>query len=211
MHIPPTHALETRFIPAQQASTRLAIVLHGLGDSMEGFAFLPQFLAIPWLNYLLVNAPNPYFTGYAWYDIDNPTTGILESREKLQALFAELDAARSPTQDRILSGFSQGCLMSIDFALRYDKPLAGIIGISGYAAFLSRLATETTEQARKQAWLITHGTVDELLPLERTRAQMEQIKAVGVPLEWHEFHKGHTLDVEDEMPLIRDWIIKRWK
>lgn len=211
MHIPPTRALESRFIPAQQASTRLAIVLHGLGDSMEGFAFLPQFLAIPWLNYLLVNAPNPYFTGYAWYDIDNPTPGILDSRQKLQALFAELDAAGSPTQDRILSGFSQGCLMSIDFALRYDKPLAGIIGISGYAAFMSRLATETTDQARKQAWLITHGTVDELLPVERTRAQMEQIRSVGVPLEWHEFHKGHTLDVEDEMPLIRDWIIKRWK
>jgi len=210
MDAPRITALETRFIAAPQPSTRLAIVLHGLGDSMEGFAFLPQILRIPWLNYLLVNAPNPYFTGYAWYDLDNPTPGILDSRARLQRLFAELDAAGSPTEDRILSGFSQGCLMSIDFALRYDRPLAGIVGISGYAAFLKRLAAETTEQAKRQAWLITHGTEDELLPVEQTRAQMDQIQAVGVPIEWHVFEKGHTLDVEHELPLIREWILKRW-
>lgn len=210
MDAPRITALETRFIPAQQASTRLAIVLHGLGDSMEGFAFLPQILRIPWLNYLLVNAPTPYFTGYAWYDLDNPTPGILASRARLQQLFAELDAAGAPSGDRILSGFSQGCLMSIDFALRYGRPLAGIIGISGYAAFMSRLAGETTDQAKRQAWLITHGIEDELLPIERTRAQMEQLKAVGIPIEWHEFLKGHTLDLEDELPLIHDWIVQRW-
>lgn len=211
MQAPRITALETRFIPAPKPSNRLAIVLHGLGDSMDGFAFLPQLMGLPWLNYLLVNAPNPYFTGYAWYDIDTPAPGILASRERLQALFAELDAAGSPTEHRLLAGFSQGCLMSMDFALRYDRPLAGIVGISGYAAFLSRLARETTPQARKQAWLITHGTQDELLPVERTRAQMQQLQAAGIPIEWHEFDKGHTLDVEAELPLIREWIAARWK
>lgn len=211
MEAPRIAALQTRFIPAREPSQRIAIVLHGLGDSMDGFAFLPQILDLPWLNYLLVNAPTPYFTGFAWYDLDDPTPGILASRERLRALFAELDAAGSPTEDRILAGFSQGCLMSIDFALRYDRPLAGIVGISGYAAFMSRLQSETTEQARQQAWLITHGTGDELLPIARTREQMERLKAVGIPIEWHEFHKGHTVDLEDELPLIRDWIVHRWK
>lgn len=211
MDVPRITALTTRFIPAPAPSSRLAIVLHGLGDSMDGFAFLPQMLGLPWLNYLLVNAPLPYFTGYAWYDLDDPTPGILAGRERLRALFAELDGAGSPTEDRVLAGFSQGCLMSIDFALRYERPLAGIVGISGYAAFLSRLERETTPQARQQAWLITHGTLDELLPIERTRAQMEQLKAAGIPIEWHEFTKGHTLDAERELPLIRAWIAARWK
>ena len=35
------------------------IVLHGLGDSMEGYRWLPEALQLPWLNYLLVNAPDP--------------------------------------------------------------------------------------------------------------------------------------------------------
>jgi phospholipase/carboxylesterase len=210
MDAPRITALETRFIPAQEPSTRLAIVLHGLGDSMDGFAFLPRLMGLPWLNYLLVNAPRPYFTGYAWYDLDDPTPGILASRERLRRLFVELDDAGWPTQHRLLSGFSQGCLMSIDLALRYEQPLAGIIGISGYVAFMSRLERETTERARCQAWLITHGRHDELLPIGRTRAQIGRLKDVGVPVEWHEFEKGHTLDVENELPVIRDWIIRRW-
>ncbi len=211
MQAPRISALDTRFIPARDPSSRLAIVLHGRGDSVEGFTWLPNAMALPWLNYLLVNAPYPFFEGFAWYDPNDAAPGILASREQLRALFTELDAADVPCADRLLAGFSQGCLMSIDFALRYERPLAGIVGISGYAAFLGRLQSETTPQARQQAWLITHGTEDEILPIERTRGQMEQLKAVGIPIEWHEFPKGHTLDAEEELPLIRDWIAARWK
>jgi phospholipase/carboxylesterase len=211
MEPPAITALTTRFVPAQEDSTRLMIVLHGLGDSLEGFEFLPPLLDLPWLNTLLVNAPNPYFTGYAWYDIEQPEPGILASRERLRALFAELDAAGSPSRERLLLGFSQGCLMSIDLALRYGQPLAGIVGISGYAAFLDRLEAEMNPQARRQAWLITHGTEDELLPIVRTRAQMERLKAAGIPIEWHEFAKGHTLDPYRELPLIRSWVAARWE
>ena len=69
---PEITALEHRFIPAAQPSRRLMVVLHGLGDSMAGFFWLPGTLALPSMNYLLVNAPHPYFTGYAWYDIADP-------------------------------------------------------------------------------------------------------------------------------------------
>lgn len=49
--------LETQLIHAQdRASTRLMIVLHGLGDSMAGYTWVPQALRLPWMNYLLVNA-----------------------------------------------------------------------------------------------------------------------------------------------------------
>jgi hypothetical protein len=39
---------------------------------------------------------------------------------------------------------------------------------------------------------------------------MERLGAAGVPIEWHEFAKGHTLDPERELPLIRNWIAARW-
>ena len=61
--------LRTDLIPARDAgSTRLLIALHGLGDSMEGYRDVPHWLQVPWLNYLLVNAPDPYYTGFSWYD-----------------------------------------------------------------------------------------------------------------------------------------------
>ena len=77
--------LETELIPATQPiEPRLMIVLHGLGDSMEGYRWLPEVMNLPWLSYLLVNAPDPYFTGFAWYELeDNSGVGIERSRKLL--------------------------------------------------------------------------------------------------------------------------------
>jgi phospholipase/carboxylesterase len=208
---PPTvTALESRFLPAAQPSRRLLVVLHGLGDSLEGFTWMPHMLRLPWLNYLLVNAPQRYFIGYAWYDLEDPQPGVLEGRERLRRLFAELGAQGWPSADTVLFGFSQGCLMALDFALRYEGALAGVVGVSGYAFGLERLPAELHPRARQQAWLVTHGSYDELLPIARTRAQMEQLRALGVPIEWHEFPKAHTIDPDHELALLRDWIAARW-
>src|SRR5689334_9433222 len=111
--------LVTDVIPAgEPGSRRLLIALHGLGDSMEGYRWLPDQLRLGWLNYMLVNAPEPYYGGYSWYDFgSDPGPGVKRSRE---LLFAVLDAQRQagfPTEQTVLFGFSQGCLMTIEAGL----------------------------------------------------------------------------------------------
>jgi phospholipase/carboxylesterase len=112
--------LTTEWIPAEdKGSKRSMVVLHGLGDSLEGYLWLPGALDLPWLNYLLVNAPDDYYGGYAWYDLDNPAPGIGRSR---RMLFELLDARRAqgwPTGQTVMFGFSQGCLMTIETGCRY--------------------------------------------------------------------------------------------
>ncbi|GIT12625.1 MAG: hypothetical protein CM1200mP34_0310 [Verrucomicrobiales bacterium] len=47
--------LNTELIPAAEADSKwLMVVLHGLGDSMDGFRWLPRALDNPRLNLLLV-------------------------------------------------------------------------------------------------------------------------------------------------------------
>ena len=59
--------LDTELIPAAEADSEwLMVVLHGLGDSMEGYRWLPGALRIPALNTLLVNAPDG-----SWYCNDD--------------------------------------------------------------------------------------------------------------------------------------------
>ena len=61
--------LDHEIIPAaDKSSRRLMIMLHGLGDSMEGYRWFPDAMRLPWLNYALVNAPDDYFGGYSWFD-----------------------------------------------------------------------------------------------------------------------------------------------
>jgi len=158
--------LETDFVPApEKNSSCLMVVLHGLGDSLEGYRWLPPALGLPWLNYLLVNAPDPYFGGYSWYDFSGDVgAGVERSRALLIELLDEQRKRGWTTEQSVLFGFSQGCLMTIDIGLRYPHRFAGLVGISGYVHEPEQSLRELSPVAKLQRFLITHGTGDPLIP-----------------------------------------------
>jgi phospholipase/carboxylesterase len=200
--------LQSELILAEQKDSRfLLIALHGLGDSIEGYRWLPEGMRLPWLNYLLVNAPDDYYGGYSWYNYEGDMVpGVTRSQRLLSQL---LDAQRNsgwPTGQTILGGFSQGCLMSIETGLRYPQKLAGIVGISGYLCDPEKLVKELSPVAREVPVLVTHGTFDPVIPIEQSRSQMEFLRKAGLNLEWREFAKPHTIAGELEVSVIRKFI-----
>src|SRR5213592_3520424 len=102
--------LKTDLIPAEvKDSRRLLLMLHGLGDSIEGYRWLPEALNLPWLNFLLVNAPDEYYGGYSWYDfIGDMLPGVARSRNMLFELLEAQRANGFPTEQTVFGGFSQG-------------------------------------------------------------------------------------------------------
>lgn len=202
--------LESQFIRAKDISSRrLMVVLHGLGDSPAGYRWMPEAMRLPWLNYLLVQAPDFYYGGYSWYDFNtDPAPGILRSR---QLLFELLDDQRQQgyeTSQTILSGFSQGCLMTVDTGLRYPHRFAGLIGISGYIHEPLTLLKELSPVARQQRLLITHGLYDPLISFDQVKKQFQLLKAEELHIEWREFAKEHTIAGEEEISVIREFIGK---
>ena len=186
------------------------IVLHGLGDSMEGYRWWPEAMQLPWLNYLLVNAPDPYYSGFSWYDLENPAPGVERSRGLLFHLLEQLAVKNFPADQIVLSGFSQGCLMSIEIGARHRHRLAGIVGISGYVLDPEQLVKQLAPEAVLQRFLITHGTQDPLIPIGEVRPDIEILKRAGLQIEWREFVKAHTIAGEDEMSVIRDFVKSRF-
>ncbi|MFM8468820.1 MAG: alpha/beta hydrolase [Limisphaerales bacterium] len=200
--------LTTELIPAEQRdSRRLMVVLHGLGDSMDGYRWMPEAMELPDLNYLLVNAPDDYFGGYSWYDFaGDRTPGVRRSTRLLGEL---LDAQRArgwPTEQTVLFGFSQGCLMTIEIGLRYPHRFAGLVGVSGYVHDVEQLLREKSPVAEQQRLLLTHGAYDPLIPLQPVRDQVRRLQAAGLDIEWHEFAKEHTIAGETELAVIRKFV-----
>lgn len=205
--------LDSLFIPAaDKSSRRLWVMLHGLGDSVEGYRWMPQAFQLPGMNYLLVNAPDDYFGGFSWFEFAedaNPAVmrpGVERSR---QLLFQLLDAQRAAgfsSEQTILGGFSQGCLMSLDVGTRYPHKLAGVVGISGYVCEPERVVQELSPVAKDQKFLVTHGTYDPLLPLDLTHEQIKLLQRAGLNIRWHEFRKEHTIAGQAEIDLIRDFV-----
>lgn len=203
--------LQTHFVAAQEKGSRhLMVVLHGLGDSAEGFRWLPEAMQLPWLNYLLVNAPDEYFGGYSWYNIyDQPHVGIERSRPLLFALLEQQRDAGFPTEKTFVFGFSQGCLMTLEAALRFPHRLAGLIGISGYAHEPEQAVRELSPVALQQEILMTHGSTDPLIPIDKVRAQVQLLQKAGLRIGWREFAKAHTIAGEEEIGVIRQFVRDR--
>jgi phospholipase/carboxylesterase len=200
--------LHTDFIPAAEKDSRaLFVVLHGLGDSIEGWRWLPSALDLPWMNFLLVNAPDEYYGGFSWFDYPGEIApGIHRSRKLLFHLLDDLRAKNFPADQITLGGFSQGCLMSMETGLRYPPRLAGIVGISGWVFEIDSLIRDLTPNAKSQRVLMTHGYYDPLLPFNEAREQARKLKAAGLGIEWHEFPKEHTIHGAEEIGIVRDFV-----
>ena len=198
--------LHSELIPAREKnSRRLMVMLHGLGDSIEGYRWLPEALNLPWLNYLLVNAPDDYYGGHAWFDLNDIKPGVQRSRTLLFELLDDLRARGFPAEQTTLGGFSQGCLMAVEVGLRYPQRLAGIVGISGWVYEPDKLLAELPPVAQQQRLLMTHGTGDPLVPIAGVRTQIPLLKAAGINVEWREFNKPHTM-IEEEIMVVRDFV-----
>ncbi len=203
-----TDLFKTQFIPSAVKSDKLMIVLHGKGDSIKPFRAFDEELKIKDMNYLLVNAPKRFLTGYSWYgDPPYQKAGVLKIRSKMLQLMTEVEMQGWKPENTFLFGFSQGCLVSADIALNYPKKLAGVIGISGYFQFYPRWKKELGTNL-KTPWLFTHGTKDDVLPIEDTVYGIKKLKGAGFKVDFVESDKKHVLK-EEEYPIIRKWIRSR--
>jgi phospholipase/carboxylesterase len=200
--------LYSELIPAaEKNSKRLMVMLHGLGDSIEGYRWMPEALNLPWLNFLLVNAPDTYNGGFSWFDFpNNLEPGILRSRNMLFELLDDLRARGFQPQDITLGGFSQGGLMSVEAGLRYPHRLAGLVEISGWVFEIDKLLKEIPAAKREQRVLITHGPFDPVIPFDPVKEQAQKLKAAGLPVAWHEFPKGHTIYGMEELTVIQEFV-----
>ena len=198
--------LNHTFIPAKIPSKKLMIILHGRGDSSQGFMFLPSYLNIDDMNYILFDAPYDYFGGFSWYDLPpNQLQGIAYSSGLLANTLDSLFEEDFNPEESFLFGFSQGSLLTFEFGARYEKVLAGYIAVSGYIYDADDILNEMNQDVKTSNWLCTHGTHDEVLPYATSAAQVQVLNDAGFDIEFKSYEKTHTI-AEDELQMLSTWI-----
>lgn len=198
--------LNNLFISSKVPSKKLMIILHGRGDSSAGFTFLPPYLGMDDMNYLLLDAPCDYYGGFSWYDLPpNQLEGISYSSSILAETLDSLFEEEFNAHESFLFGFSQGALLTFEFGARYKKVLAGYIAISGYIYDAQNLLKEMNPDVKASNWLCTHGTYDDVLPYNTSKAQVETLQNGGFDIEFKSYEKTHTV-AEDELKMLAEWI-----
>lgn len=182
------------------------IVLHGRGDSLKPFKAFDKEMAVPEMNYLLLNAPRKYLKGFSWFgEPPFQKMGVLRVRSKLFDLINELEKQGYQSKNIFLFGFSQGCLVSADIALNYPKKLGGLIGVSGYFHFFPRWRQSLTKDSMKTPWILTHGYRDDVLPYQETKFGVEKLKDRGLDVQFVSLNKKHDM-IDEEFPIIKRWV-----
>ena len=139
-----TFCLETTIVtPENDKKIENAIILlHGYGGDGKDISML----SLNWKRHLpntIFICPNGHETcqinpsGYQWFDLtkDDPNYVLEQSVKaeiKLKKFISEIKNHFNLNNDKIcLSGFSQGCMMSINLGLTSEKEFNCIVGFSG--------------------------------------------------------------------------------
>ena len=199
------------------------IILHGLGA--DGTDFLPvadelKLAAAGPVRFILPRAPvrpvtvNGGHAMRAWYDIyaadlvrREDERGLRESMSAVGALIDREEARGIPAHRIVLTGFSQGCAITLGAGLRHSQTLAGLAGLSGYVPLAATTAAERHEANARTPLFLAHGRHDGVVPLARGTAGRDLLQGLGQPLEWHEYPMEHSVCME-EIQALQAWLLK---
>lgn len=191
----------------------LILMLHGYGsDENDLFSFagyLPKKYTI-----ISVRAPYPMQPmGNAWYAINfdanankfSDTEQAVSSREKIQHFIEEATEAYSIDPDDItLLGFSQGTILSFATALTYPHLIKNIVGLSGYIDH-NMIELGDKDQLKTLKVFSSHGTMDQVIPVDWARKTPDVLKKLGVTCEFKEFPAGHGVNQENFQAVL-NWL-----
>jgi phospholipase/carboxylesterase len=185
----------------------LVFVLHGRGADARDLADLAPMMGSGY-RFIFPNAPEPFEPapgfqfGYTWFDgWPAEPSSIKKSRDLLTIFIDEiLERYATPPGKVIMSGFSQGGLMSLDVGFRIKEKLAGIVVMSG-----GLYEEDPPSFSPGLPVLMVHGTDDDMIPVLAARRARRILESRGVELEYHEFPMGHFVTPES-IAVVADFL-----
>jgi len=172
-----TFCLDTTIIPPENNNQikNAIILLHGYGGDGKDISLL----TLNWKRLLpntIFLCPNGHETcpinpsGFQWFDLsrddlDHILEGTYKAEKKIQQFIVEIKKEYSLSNSQIcLSGFSQGCMMSINLGLVADENFNCIVGFSGKIINKDDLSKRKNSSTKM---LLLHGDLDAVVPPSR--------------------------------------------
>ncbi len=197
----------------------VVVLLHGYGGDGKDISIL----ALNWKRHM----PNTIFicpnghepcavnpSGYQWFDLrkDDPDYIIdefLKAEKILNKFLNEIKNEYKIDNDQIiLSGFSQGCMMSINVGLTSEKKFSCIVGFSGKIINLNDLKTRMRNSTNT---LLIHGDLDDIVSPTHLLEAKDFFIREKINVETHLIKNcGHNIPIEASS-IALNYILKKIK
>jgi len=196
------------------AEHRYSIIwLHGLGADGHDFEGIVPELRLKehrQTHYIFPDAPiqpvtiNGGMKMRAWYDILEMSLqhqvdidGIYQSSEMVKEMIDQELAKGIAANNIVLAGFSQGGVIALHTGLRYPQHLGGIIALSTYLPTIAQLSSENSPANQQTPIFMAHGILDSIVAIEAGKSAYNALKAMGYPIEWHDYLMEHAVCGEE--------------
>ncbi len=171
-----SYSLNTTILePLSKAKPKNAVILcHGYGGDGKDISILASYWKahLPETIFICPNAPeicaaNP--SGYQWFDLMDQTSDQILSKSlvaeiKLNKFIDEVKLKNNLSADKIiLSGFSQGCMISLQTGIKRKDKINSIMGYSGKIINVDHLSKNLVSRPNI---LLMHGDRDQVVTID---------------------------------------------
>ena len=175
------YSLNTKIVNHVSKPNNIVILCHGYGGDGNDISILANYWKnfLPQTIFLCPNAPeickvNP--NGFQWFDLMDQTEDEILSKsliaENILSKFIDevLEINKVDAKQIALVGFSQGCMISLQTALKRRDEINSLIGFSGKIINSQHLSKNMV--SRPEIYLM-HGDIDQVVPVNDFLAAKE--------------------------------------
>ncbi|MEZ4854516.1 alpha/beta hydrolase [Flavobacterium sp.] len=192
------------------------ILLHGYGSNEDDlFSFASELPN----DYYIISVRAPYSLqpyGYAWYPIhfdaaENKFSDDEQAKQSRDLIINFIDelVAKYPIDKKnvTLIGFSQGAILSYATALSYPEKINSVVALSGYLNESILVENFASKNNKHLQFFISHGTVDQVIPVDWARKAKPFIEKLGLQVEYKEYPVGHGVAPQNFFD-FKNWLLK---
>ena len=202
-----TFCLDSTIIKSEKGKDikNIVVLFHGYGGDGEDISLL----TLNWKRHIsntIFICPNGHEScvlnpsGYQWFDLtrDDPNyilNETLKAEKKINKFLDEVKEEYNLENSQIiLSGFSQGCMMSLNVGLTANKPFCCITGFSGKIINVEDLKRR---KINSTSALLIHGDQDDVVSPTHLLEAKDFLLREKVNVETHLIRNcGHHIPIE---------------
>jgi phospholipase/carboxylesterase len=201
-----------RLTGGARAADRLPLIIgiHGRGGAPQNFGQVLSALSIP-ARVILPYGPEPRGWGYTWFpdwnDDDELAAATRKAADRLAAMIDELVARRPTAGKPIVTGFSQGGMLSFTLAVLHPEVVGAAFPAGGLLPRPLWPATWPPGSPRPTVHAF-HGAADDLVAVEDARGSVRRLADLGFSAELTEYpgvrHRIPEAEARDLVRAIED-------
>ena len=168
----------------------MIVAIHGLGDTPENFAHVFDAFS-EGARLILPQGVDPTDGGgWSWFDIrardpdvEALAKGIKSSADKIAVAIGELKSKRPTKGQPIVTGFSQGGMLTFTLAVHHPDAVGVAVPVGGWLPPPLWPQDKPSEGKALPPTLALHGTADRAVIYEPTKEAVDHLAGLGFPVE----------------------------